>query len=165
LVFQGLPMIGNEIKLYSMAKDLYAMDPPGKSVLLSKSRKIGIQVGAGNHCDYYAGVLLNSDLSAEELETYYGKRIVEGNQSNRWLQVSSVKWADGKISVRPGTKTSDYGNSWEELKDVRSLLPDGLLEEISGYKLDNKLKGKVLYLVWVFDQASSGFLFNDMRCH
>ena len=70
LVAFGIPVANNAIAL-GLEKDLKALPLPEDTRLVESSSVAGKLTGSGNGMQYFGALLLQSDLSAEELESYY----------------------------------------------------------------------------------------------
>ena len=65
-----VPIINNGIAL-GVEKDLKAIPLPEKTELVESISKAGRLTGNGNGMQYFGAILIKSDLSLEELVTYY----------------------------------------------------------------------------------------------
>lgn len=70
----------NTYALKNFAQDIFSMIPPQDSIVLEKKKEFGSLVGNGDHCDFYASIVLQSDLSESELLEYYRKGYKGGSE-------------------------------------------------------------------------------------
>jgi hypothetical protein len=61
----------NNISSSNYAKQLYNCPLPSKTSLIAKESDCGNLGSAGNHMDFIAALLIQSNLSLDELESYY----------------------------------------------------------------------------------------------
>ncbi len=64
----------NRYTLTSFAEAVFSIVPPQDSVIIEKKKEFGSLVSNGDHCDFYASVVLQSDLTESELLEYYQRR-------------------------------------------------------------------------------------------
>ena len=66
----GIPVANNAIAL-GVENDLKDIPLPENTVLVESTSKAGKMVGNGNGMQYFGAILIESDLSFEELDAYY----------------------------------------------------------------------------------------------
>ncbi len=81
------PLINN-LTLNSFAKQLYKQPLPPRTQLLEKEAVCGKLNGNGNGMDFFASVLIRSDLSLDELEAYYQNTSVKSAKKTENRAVS-----------------------------------------------------------------------------
>lgn len=65
-----IPFVNNAIAL-GVENDLKSLPLPDKTAFIESTSKAGKLVGNGNGMQYFGAILIKSDLSLEELDTYY----------------------------------------------------------------------------------------------
>ena len=70
LAFFIVPVLNN-IRLNSFANQLDNYSTPEKTIVISKHQTIGKLNGNGNGIDYFACILVKSELSLDEVKKYY----------------------------------------------------------------------------------------------
>ena len=71
IIFLILCPIVNNITVSNLIKDIEMIPLPKKTYIVEKLSQAGKLNGNGNGMQYFGAVLLNSELSLEELEQYY----------------------------------------------------------------------------------------------
>lgn len=71
--------------------DLLSVSGPDSSMVLETEKEFGTLIGNGDHCDYYAALLLKSDLSQDELLEHYNKEY-KGDSTIRIIKVNNFKY-------------------------------------------------------------------------
>lgn len=72
LPFISVPV--NNYLLNNYSKKLFSINPPDKTVTIETGKNWGTLIGNSDHSDFFAYVVIKSDLSKEELFTYYKNR-------------------------------------------------------------------------------------------
>ncbi len=131
-----------DLRMYSAVRQFEAMPLPPKTISSETHSLFGLIFGNSNHCDYFVGNLLRSELSLEQLQKHYSAySIISPLQSEKPDKPAIEAWRE---------------NSW--LVPV----PDYLSRAVN-WKLPalGASKGQ-LYLLSVSD---GGYPPDDLRCH
>ena len=57
--------------LERFANELFSVQVPEKTHEVDRLSKVGQQIGNGDHCDYFAGLMVKTDLPKEQLEDHF----------------------------------------------------------------------------------------------
>lgn len=77
----------NDLRLWQITRQLEALPQPPGTILISTNAAVGLLVGNGNHCDFFAGAVYRSQSSAEAIEQHY-----EGRQFENPLSGKNEEW-------------------------------------------------------------------------
>jgi hypothetical protein len=84
------PLIHDNI-LNEFSQPFYAVQLPKETEYVDSLKKVGQQIGNGDHCDYLVATLLKTDLSKEVLESHYLKEYKgEGKIEFIWLSEANI---------------------------------------------------------------------------
>ena len=81
----SIPLINNHTA-YKVEKKLCETPLPEKTELIESISRAGKLTGNGNGMQYFGAILIRSDLSLEELETYYSDY-----RSNEWEYLVEIQ--------------------------------------------------------------------------
>ena len=81
----SLPLINNHTA-YKVEKALCEIPLPEKTELIESLSQAGKLTGNGNGMQYFGAILIRSELSLEELETYYSDY-----RSNEWEYLVEIQ--------------------------------------------------------------------------
>ena len=81
----SIPLINNHIA-YKVEKVLCEIPLPEETELIESLSQEGKLTGNGNGMQYFGAILIKSELSLEELETYYS-----GYRSNEWEYLVEIQ--------------------------------------------------------------------------
>ena len=81
----SIPLINNHIA-YKVEKALCEIPLPEKTELIESLSQAGKLTGNGNGMQYFGAILIRSELSLEELETYYSDY-----RSNEWEYLVEIQ--------------------------------------------------------------------------
>lgn len=116
----------NNNNLDNFANNFYNIDPPKKSRLLEKNKKVRSEykhyLDKDNYCEYHVGFLLESSLNIEEVNQYYNKfdkqvivRKIDWNSINniykRRQQIHSYyidDWRESSLELIKNSNNLDY---------------------------------------------------------
>ena len=65
-----IPQLYNDWQLDKFSNNLFNYPPPPKTEVISRHAKVGL-LGNGNHCDFVAEQVMITQLSKDEIESYY----------------------------------------------------------------------------------------------
>ncbi|WP_395733574.1 hypothetical protein [Prosthecobacter sp.] len=79
--------IANDLRLSKITRQLDTLPQPPGTILISTKAAVGLLVGNGNHCDFFAGAVYRSQSSAEAIQQHY-----EGRQFQNPLSGKNEEW-------------------------------------------------------------------------
>lgn len=130
----------NRYALTNFAQGIFSIVPPQDSIVIENKKEFGSLVGNGDHCDFYASVVLQSDLSENELLEYY-QRGYKGESEIGILKLSDNNEVDSDSVLLP----------------VRSQMND-VKHKVSGSNNENKF-----FILYIYEpDYVSGI--GDLRC-
>jgi hypothetical protein len=144
----SVPYVLHNRALSQVSASYQRIKHPTSSVALGNFSKVGLAAGGnGNHCDYLAGEIRESDDSPHQIKQFYSELSVP------MLDPSTSQWANGSdvpVSIEfPDTEANSGVLKYDIPEVVRAARP--------------KQTKKTLYVVYVLD---GGYEPNgDLRCH
>ena len=102
----SVPLINN-YTAYKVEKALYEIPLPEETELIESLSQAGKLTGNGNGMQYFGAILIRSELSLEELETYYSDY-----RSNEWEYLVEIQ--EGQFIEVIEHKTLQFS---EEIED------------------------------------------------
>lgn len=63
--------IANDLRLWQIARQLNALPSPSHTIQISSHAAVGLLVGNGNHCDFFAGTVYRSQNSKDAIQRHY----------------------------------------------------------------------------------------------
>jgi len=133
----------NSWKLRKIQKALRDIPVPPNTQRLASNSAVGLLVGNGNHCDFFAGEMFRSKLSADTILQHYTNR----------LFLNPVTGYKEEIDVQVLSHPTHLSSLW---------LPDSFTEPTDwGISTDTFSQGTI-YLVKVMRSYDANL---DPRCH
>ena len=113
----SIPLINNHTA-YKVEKALCEIPLPEETELIESLSQAGKLTGNGNGMQYFGAILIKSELSLEELETYYSDY-----RSNEWEYLVEIQeWQSIKVIEHKALQFSEGifgGNSLLKELDIR----------------------------------------------
>lgn len=94
--------ITNEVHLWQIRRQLKAIQPPPETEEISSHSAIGLLVGNGNHCDFFAGTVYRTQSTPGTIQAHY--------QDIQFLNPISGEPED--LSVTILTDPSSFDSVW-----------------------------------------------------
>jgi hypothetical protein len=127
----------HDYTLDRFAEPLISITAPQKTQILDRLSRIGQQTGNSDHCDYFAAIVLKTELPKDEVESYYRKNY-DGKSGLAFV------WLNEKNNYTAGDSRIDVIHT---LKDW----------------IDNKqASNKANLIVYIFEVAMTSAI--DYRC-
>lgn len=123
--------------LNNFSSSLFTIPTPPNSKVVQQEKKIGVLLGNGNHCDYYAGLAVKSSLKFEEFKNWYTKNYHE-------------KWNLHFVDV------ANVPKDWDSITRVIELGPSKDLFDTSSTTQAN-------YIVYLAEHSLTERI-GDLRC-
>ena len=134
--------VKNSSHLYRIVDSVDALPSPPGTRRLAGHSAVGLLVGNGNHCDFFAGVLMKSQQPPEAvLKHYRGKTVY-----------NPVTGTNQDVEVSILTRTEDFERLW---------LPDFCNAARHWGLSSADFAGETLYLISFFGSYQAN---NDLRC-
>lgn len=61
----------NDLRLWQIERQLKAIHPPPETKEISSHSAVGLLVGNGNHCDFFAGIVYRSQRNSDTIQAHY----------------------------------------------------------------------------------------------
>lgn len=131
-----------DLRMRSALEQFDALPLPAATIRSETESEFGLIFASSNHCDYFIGSLLRSELSLEQLKKHYARFEIKSP-----LQVEHPD--------------HPHVSAWQE--NAESLPVPYALRQAGSWKLSSQATPKgQLYLLSVSD---GGYAPNDIRCH
>ena len=133
----GWEYIRNDIICNAFANQLYSIQLPPNTKIISKDKKLGLLTGNSNHLDFMALIEVESTLTKEELEAYYnGKKVKPANKVSAFFKPNKAYGEFGEytnyrepinINVFSKNKAKMYMSQfYSEAKEIDSQISENL---------------------------------------
>ncbi len=137
------------IKLHRFVNNFEKIPLPDKTKQIGKTYKDFGNLGpTGNYCDYYAGKLIQTSLSEEELKTYYSQYTIPPVDPDKTMAFSTEKEKDKPVWVdveKPSE--SPFRNSYYETLMKRFKVNRRIVEDQGIFLISSPDKYKSKYII------------------
>jgi hypothetical protein len=150
--------------------DFYSIELPEGTEDIGRYEDFGLINRNGNHCDFFAGMLIKSDLSESEVLEYYKdyniKSVTNGEELSPSLFLASFITGYEKLEKKNETLEIEVIHLTEERYDEilgwSLKYPDPVMTWIKKENKEELLANdRNIYLLYIFDSDYPGF---DPRC-
>ncbi len=133
----------NSWNLGKIQKALREIPIPSNTQRLASNSAVGLLVGNGNHCDFFAGEIFRSELPADAILQHYTNRLI----------LNPVTSDKEEIGVRILTNATQLSSLW---------LPDRFTHPDAWGVSTDTFSNATIYLVSVMRSYDAN---HDVRCH